>query len=68
MHVVLNFRTIMNFSCYQTLRKLSSLVVLDLVVVVIVLALVILVVEDRISGRRPWRQTMFVSAIVCQLL
>ena len=42
-------------------------VVLELVVV-IVLALVILVVEDRISGRRPWRQTMFVSAIVCQLL
>ncbi len=44
------------------------IVVLELVVVVIVLALVILVVEDRISSRRPWRQTMFVSAIVCQLL
>ena len=42
-------------------------VVLELVVVIL-LALVILVVEDHLSGRRPWRQTMFVSAIVCQLL
>ena len=42
MHVVLNFRTIMTFSCYQTLRKLSSLVVVDLVAVV----------EDRINPVR----------------